>query len=281
MQQDSLTRIQQMESRHLNMFCDYILKNFGIFTEETKKNILASKLKTLMRKAGIEDDLQYYHIVVSPPITEHHRSIKNEFVDTVTIHKTNFFRENRHFDYIKKIIREIISNSEGLKLTGELRVWCSACSTGEEPYTLAMLFKEILPVGMRAKILATDISPESIRKAMTGVYKLGNEDHLPPGYLSRYFTTAGDKYAINDEIKKYVTFRLFNLIEDFPFKNPFDIIFCRNVMIYFNTKVQEKLINKFYDVTSNNGLLFIGHSESLIQLKNKYIYTEPTIYKKC
>jgi len=115
---------------------------------------------------------------------------------------------------------------------------------------------------------------------MTGVYKFGPEDNITSFYKIKYFKQIENHWSINDEIKNLVTFRLFNLMDQFPFKNPFDIIFCRNVMIYFDKEVQEKLVNKFYDSLSNDGLLFIGHSESLIQLKHQFTYYEPTIYAK-
>lgn len=269
-----------IDSKYLDYICDYMYKNLGIFVESSKKNILSQKISKLMVEAGIEDSGEYYHYIVSPPISDRQKKIKDDFLDTVTVHKTNFFRENNHFEYIKKHINEIIEASPMAKITGEVRIWSSACSTGEEPYTLAMVMKEILPPHMRAKILATDISPDSIRKALEATYKFGPEDYISSEYVNKYFTKTGEVWTVNDDLKSSVTFRLFNLMDSFPFKNPFDIIFCRNVMIYFDKDVQEKLVNKFYDALSPKGYLFIGHSESLIQLKHKFNYSEPTVYQK-
>lgn len=269
-----------IESRYLDLFCEYLYKNMGIYVEANKKNLLAQKLSKLMTDSGILNSGEYYHFVVSPPISEKQKELKNKFIDTVTVHKTNFFRENNHFEFLQKNVADIIEQSSAAKFTKEIRVWSSACSTGEEAYTLAMLFKEILPPGMRAKILATDISPDSIRKALTGTYKFGPEDNITNYYIGKYFTKTGDTWSISDTVKNDVTFRLFNLMEPFPFKNPFDIIFCRNVMIYFDKEVQEKLVGNFHHALSTNGLLFIGHSESLIQIKHQFKYFEPTIYKK-
>lgn len=277
---NTLNVAKTVDPRYLDMFCDYLYKTMGIFIETNKKTLLAQKLTRLMDDAGATNIGEYYHCIVAPPITERHKKIRNTFVDTVTVHKTNFFRENNHFEFIKRSIDLIIKESPTARLTKELRVWSSACSTGEEAYTLAMLFKEILPSDMRAKILATDISPQSVHTAMTGLYKFGPEDNITNYYINKYFNKLDDKWAISDEIKNSVTFRLFNLMEPFPFKNPFDIIFCRNVMIYFDKEVQEKLVNNFYSALGDNGLLFIGHSESLIQVKHNFVYNEPTIYKK-
>lgn len=269
-----------IEPKYLDYFCEYLYRNLGIFIEESKKNLLAQKLSKLMYDEGLSNVGEYYHFIVSPPISEHQKVIKNKFLDTVTVHKTNFFRENNHFDFIQRNLKEILDNSPSVRATGELRVWSAACSTGEEPYTLSMLFKEILPPGIKAKILATDISPDSIRKAMEGNYKFGPEDNITNYYINKYFAKEADHWQISEDIKSHVTFRLFNLMEAFPFKNPFDVIFCRNVMIYFDTEVQEKLVNNFYSAIAPNGLLFIGHSESLIKIKHSFVYHEPTIYKK-
>lgn len=275
-----LTKFVKIEPKYLDLFCDYLYRTMGIYIEDGKKNLLTQKLSKLMTDAGILNSGEYYHFIVSPPISERQKELKNKFIDTVTVHKTNFFRENNHFEFIKQNISDIIDQSQSAKFTKEVRIWSSACSTGEEAYTLAMLFKEILPSDMRAKILATDISPDSIRKALNGTYKFGPEDNITNYYINKYFTKNGNEWMISNDIKSCVTFRLFNLMEPFPFKNPFDIVFCRNVMIYFDKEVQEKLVNNFHNAISKNGFLFIGHSESLIQIKHQFKYFEPTIYKK-
>lgn len=275
-----MNQLAGIEARYLDLFCEYIFKNMGIYIEDNKKILLSQKLVKLMNEDGISNAGEYYHFIVSPPISEKQKALKNKFIDTITVHKTNWFRENNHFEFIKRNIGEILQESKTVKATKELRVWSSACSTGEEAYTLAMLFKEILPPDIKVKILATDISPQSIQSALAGVYKFGPEDNITNYYISKYFKQEANTWQITDEIKSYVTFRLFNLMDHFPFKNPFDIIFCRNVMIYFNRDVQERLVNNFYDALGDKGLLFIGHSESLIQIKHHFKYYEPTIYKK-
>lgn len=266
---------------YLNLFVAYMQSRLGIFTDEPKKGMLSQKIAKLMYDEGITSSEEYYRIVVSTALSPRLKAIQQKFIDNVTVHKTNFFRENHHFEFIRKNIQTILQQSEGVKQGQELRVWSSACSNGDEAYTLSMLFNEILPAyGVKAKILATDISPGSIQKALDGRYKFGPEDNITPLYIQKYFTRDGDYYCISDEIKRNVTFRLFNLMDPFPFTTPFDIIFCRNVMIYFNRETQEKLVNNFYNHLSENGLLFIGHSESLIQVKHNFGYHEPTIYKK-
>lgn len=272
--------VKHIETKYLDLFCDFLYKNMGIHIEDSKRTLLTQKLTKLLFESGINDIGEYYHYIVAPAITERQKTLKNTFIDTITVHKTNFFRENNHFEFIKRNINQIISESANARLTNEIRVWSSACSTGEEAYTLAMVLSEVLPPNIKPKILATDISPQSVHRALDGTYKFGPEDYITDYYINKYFRKNDDKWQISDSIRNLVTFRLFNLMEPFPFKNPFDIIFCRNVMIYFDRDVQEKLVNNFYSSLSENGLLFIGHSESLIQIRHKFSYSEPTIYKK-
>ena len=270
----------KIDTEYLELFCGYLYKTMGIFIEESQKSVLAQKLSKLMSDAGILDSSTFYHEILSPPISPAQVNLQKKFTDTVTVHKTNFFRENNHFEFLKENINSICENSKSVYNTGELRIWSAACSTGEEPYTLSMLMKEILPKGVRAKILATDISPECLKKAMQGSYVFGPEDYIPEEYALKYFTSLGEKKVVKDEVKEQVTFRLFNLMDQFPFKHPFDIIFCRNVMIYFDKIVQESLVNKFYNAIATGGFLVIGHSESLMQLKHNFVYHAPTIYRK-
>ena len=269
-----------ISSSHLDLFCDYVFKTFGINVEDRQRRIFEIKLTSLMQTEGITDASEYYHLIAAPPICPNQKRIQSVFVDTVTVHKTSFFREMHHFDYLRDNMGKIIQESRNLRTRGELRVWSAGASTGQEPYSLAMLFGEILPSNMRAKILATDISSQSLQTAINGVYKIANDDYFPPTYLQKYFTLKDGRYVISDRVKEFVTFRLFNLMDPFPFKAPFDIIFCRNVAIYFNRDIQEVLASKFYDNLGANGLLFIGHSESLAQIKHDFEYTAPTIYKK-
>jgi len=143
-----------------------------------------------------------------------------------------------------------------------------------------MVLKEYLPVGINPKILATDVSPKVIKEAHQAEYVLDNEDLINAYFLGKYFVRNSYSYKIANDIKNLVTFRTFNLMNVFPFQDKFDIIFCRNVMIYFDTPTQEQLIKKFYDVLVPGGLLFIGHSESLTQKQYKFKYIQPTIYMR-
>ena len=140
--------------------------------------------------------------------------------------------------------------------------------------------KEVLGESIKIKILATDISEKALRSAAVGEYPRSTVSVIQPYYIQKYFTAESGKYRITDELKEVISFRLFNLMNPFPFSNKFDIIFCRNVMIYFDAETQEKIVDKFYNFLNPGGLLFIGHSESLSYREHRFKYIQPTVYMK-
>lgn len=237
--------------------------------------MVQAKIERLVKKNDLESVEAYYSLV-----SKRTNPYWQEFVDEITVHQTSFFRENNHFEYIRSQLRSILENNTRITKTNEIRVWSAGCSTGEEPYTLAMVLKEWLPSEIVIKILATDISERAIAVAQKGVYAPSIKKDMDPYYLQQYFNRLDEGYEFKPEFKEMITFRSFNLMEPFPFQNNFDMIFCRNVMIYFDSKVQQELISKFYDVLTPGGLLFIGHSESLVNKKHNFRYLEPTTYLK-
>ncbi len=167
----------------------------------------------------------------------------------------------------------------------DLRIWCAGCSTGEEPYTLLMLMQEFFGpdyAKWNAGILATDISLKALDTARNGIYPEERIAALPPEFQQKYFRKLGDgNRAVIDRIRQEATFRRFNLMNDsFPFKKPFQIIFCRNVMIYFDQPTRERLVAKFHKFTEPGGYLFIGHSETLGRNQNAYRYLMPAAYRR-
>lgn len=203
------------------------------------------------------------------------------FVDEITVHKTNFYRENAHFDYVEKHITEIMNNIPRIRENREIRVWCSAASSGEEPYSIAMMLKEILPPGYNIKFLASDISEKVLTKAIAGVYPKDIEHDVPKDRLEKYFDKLpSGEYVVKDELKNLVTFRKVNLCDKFIFKNKFDIIFCRNVMIYFDEALRLDILKKMHNCMSDNGLLILGLSETIgnkcdfFKLNGSSIYTK-------
>lgn len=267
--------MNKLNDKQFLKFTTLIYDKLGIHIGEAKREMVQAKVSKLMRNLNMNCFDQYYEFLIT--CRDHNWQ---EFVDEITIHKTNFFREINHFDFIRDKLNDILKNNQRMLQNNEIRVWSAGCSTGKEAYTLAIILKEYLPQGMDIKILATDVSSSSIAEAQKGNYTLNQEDIVNAYFLDKYFSRKDEFYKVAPIIKQYVTFRLFNLMDPFPFQNNFDIIFCRNVMIYFDNDTQEKLIRKFYNVLTRNGLLFIGHSESLNQKQYKFKYIQPTIYAR-
>lgn len=259
---------------HFEKFSRLIQDKLGIHLTMAKKEMLQTRLIKLMTKKEIHSYTEYLALL------EWDTESMAEFTDAITINKTDFFREINHFHFLQKSFGLIVQKNPRIMERRELRVWSAGCSTGEEPYTLAMVLSECVPSGVQIKILATDLNRVNLSKASRGVYPAGIRSDVDPVYLQRYFIKDGDNYQVNHELKQLITFRQFNLQHVFPFKGTFDIIFCRNVMIYFDSNVQQRLITKYYNVLTQGGLLFIGHSESLTGKAHRFQYLQPTIYVK-
>lgn len=204
-------------------------------------------------------------------------------VNRLTTNHTFFLREAEHFDYFKNHVLPILSTCQAP--SKDLRIWSAGCSTGEEPYTLAMIVSDYFGIekgGWDAQILATDISSGVLEKAIAGVYHVDQIANVPVNWKNKYFKPVDrERMAVVERIKSEVIFRRFNLMNaHFPFKKKFHVIFCRNVMIYFDVETRQRLVEKFYEHTEPGGYLFIGHSESLNRKQTKYDYIMPAVYRK-
>lgn len=205
-----------------------------------------------------------------------------ELINKLTTNHTFFMREANHFEYFKKNILPYLEANVKEK---DLRIWSAGCSTGEEPYTLAMIMEDYfqgLGNTWDKKILATDISVNVLEAAERGIYPAQALDNIPPTWKLNYFSKQNsESFRVSEKIKDEVIFRMFNLMDEvFPFKKRFHVIFCRNVMIYFDHRTKMELINKFYSITEPGGYLFIGHSESISREENPYRYIMPAVYRK-
>jgi len=251
-------------------FKKLIYDETGVHLSESKENVVCMKIEKIVEQHNLESSEELYKIVKDSRNSE----IKSKFIDKITIHKTNFFREISHFDCIRTNINKILEANKSIVNEGELRVWSAACSSGEEPYSIALLLNELLKdKNIDIKILGTDISSGVLEKAMRGEYPKGIKSDVESKYLTEGFELKDDKYKVSREIRRMVTFRKFNLMSRFPFKKKFDIIFCRNVMIYFGEKERRQLIEKMKDSLAPNGLLFLGLTEPII-------YNDETVFKK-
>lgn len=256
-------------------FVEYMHKNYGI--DLSKKRILIEgRLSNLIEKKGMKSFSQYLE-----SIKKNNKEEITMLINKLTTNYTYFYREESHFKYLKDFILPFEEKNNKLKI---LNIWSAGCSSGEEPYTLAMVIDDYFKfTGLQWKIqiLASDISENVLSKAREGIYTEEAIKNLPESYKKRYFQKTNDgKYQVVPEIKKYVTFKVFNLMEPIAAKNKFDVIFCRNVMIYFNAETKMNIVNKFYDATKPGGYLMIGHAETIQRNKSKYLYINPAIYKK-
>lgn len=261
-----------------NKLTKYIKKYYGIHIKEEKLSLVTGRLSNELIKYKIDNFSDYYSYVISDVTGEAAR----ELINKITTNHTYFMRESDHFDYFRQIILPYLRKTVKEK---DLRIWSAGCSTGEEAYTLAMILDENLgeeKVLWDSKVLATDICSEALKKAAEGIY--GNEEIkiLPVLWRQHYFERYDNQNVIIcPKLKKEIIFRKLNFMDrSFPFKKKFHVIFCRNVMIYFDNNTKCELVNKFYDQLEDGGYLFIGHSEALNREKTKFKYIMPAIYRK-
>jgi chemotaxis protein methyltransferase CheR len=270
-----------ISDEEFNLIRNLVYEKVGINLTGQKKALVTGRLQKILRDRKFQTFRDYYNFVISDKSGE----ALSELVDKISTNHTFFGREADHFNYFRnKVLPEIVQRKQ-LEKSNDIRIWSAGCSTGEEPYTLVMLMKEFFGkdyIKWDAGILATDISTVALSKASVGIYEDNRLHNFDTELKKKYFKLTNDeKWQVSDEIKREVTYRRFNLMNDFfPFKKEFDVIFCRNVMIYFDTETRINLVNKFYENTVQNGYLFIGHSETIDRKYTQYKYIAPAIYQK-
>ncbi|MCD4678616.1 MAG: protein-glutamate O-methyltransferase CheR [Desulfobacula sp.] len=260
-----------LSKKEFNNLKNLVYSTSGINLHEGKLELLKSKIAKRMRltKKSFKDYLRYLDSNEKEVI---------EFIDTVTTNHSFFFRENKSIEYI---ISQFNLNPQ--KDRKEFKIWCAACSTGDEPYSIAVQLKNL---GLSFSILATDISHTVLDIAARGIYKNDKIQKVPLPILRRYFQNGTGKYTghikIKKEITRHIVFEKFNLIADPLPQANFDAVLCRNVMIYFDLKTSEKVINKLYQAIIPKGFFAIGNAESLMNLNHKYksIRKIPSLYIK-
>ncbi len=256
----------------------YIKENYGINLKDEKKTLLMGRLQSVLIEHGFSDFSEYCNYIQADKTGEAITTLINK----ITTNHTFFMRESDHFLYFRDIVLPYLERTVKSR---DLRIWSAGCSSGEEPYTLAMILDEFFgneKVKWDSKVLATDISSHVLSEAVDGIYANEEISTLPTLWKLNYFKKLdAEKYTLTDKIKKEVIFRKFNLMEEvFPFRKKFQVIFCRNVMIYFDTQTKNELVKRFYQNLEPGGYLFIGHSESLNREENGLKYIKPAIYRK-
>ncbi|MBK6911632.1 MAG: protein-glutamate O-methyltransferase [bacterium] len=251
----------------------------GINLTDGKRELVSARLAKRLRSLGLATLDQYLDIVREDQTQE-------ELVlmlDALTTNLTSFWRESDHFDYLAN---QLLPKIEARR-SGEIRVWSAGCSTGEEPYSLAMCIMGNLsnPNSTKLRILATDLSTRVLGIAKRGHYGPERIKNIPPDLRNKFITKErgdadGELFAVNQQLRSTISFARLNLMEQWPMKGPFDVIFCRNVMIYFDKPTQARLVQRFHGLLRSGGCLFVGHSESLAGVQHEYRYVRPTIYEK-
>lgn len=264
--------------KEFTQLAKYIKDNYGINLKEEKKMLVIGRLHTVLAEKNFENFSQYYKYLISDKTG----NAVNILVNKITTNHTYFMREKNHFDYLRD--RALPSLMNVVK-DRDLRIWCAGCSSGEEAYTLAMMLDQFCQeqkLWWDKKILATDISDKVLNIAKKGVYQKEQIIPLPEVWKRDYLKKVdSDNFIFADKIKNEIIYRKFNLMERlFPFKKKFHVIFCRNVMIYFDMNTKNELIHKFYNSMEHGGYLFIGHSESLGGQSTGFKYIMPSVYRK-
>lgn len=254
----------------------YIQKNFGINLTK-KRTLIEGRLSNMITERGFSDYKSYIDEVFKDASGTEIINLVNK----LTTNHTFFMREPEHFEYLKTVVLPYL---EQTVTDHDIRIWSAGCSSGEEPYTLAMIIDEYFGAKKPqwdCKILATDISMKVLTKARQGIYSKEGMNDIPALWKQKYFQQRdANTYEVTPQIKKEVVFKEFNLMEPIVYKKPFDLILCRNVMIYFDAPTKNALVNRFYGATKTGGYLFIGHAESVAKDATRYNYIKPAIYRK-
>lgn len=251
----------------------------GISLSDEKQELVYGRLSRRLRKLQLGSFTDYCALLERGDERE-----TEAFINAITTNLTSFFRESHHFDYLRDVaLPRIVQRNTASR---RLRVWSAGCSSGEEPYSLAMTLAESLPPerGWDVRILATDLDSDMVATAAAGIYDAKRIEGINASRRRRWFLRGrdanGDKVRISPQLRGMVTFKRLNLMDDWPIRGPFDAIFCRNVMIYFDKPTQTVLLDRFAGLLLDGDHLFIGHSESLANVTERFRSVGKTVYRK-
>lgn len=273
----NMLEMVQMTDQEFLTLTTYIKDHYGINLSK-KRVLIEGRMSSVLRSRNIPDFKTYLDILFKDKTGAEMTTLLNK----LTTNHTYFLRENEHFDFL---VKEALPYLERVHANDRsLRIWSAGCSSGQEPYTIAMALCEYFgarKAQWKLQILATDISVNVLTKAHDGIYSADMLNGVPQTWQQKYFKHMPDgNFQVSEAIRSAVDFRTLNLMDPFRFRKPFDIIFCRNVMIYFDGPTKDKLVNKFYDWTADGGFFFIGHSENINKDNARYRFIKPAMYQK-
>jgi chemotaxis protein methyltransferase CheR len=256
---------------------DYMKSNFGINLDK-KRTLIEGRLTNYLVGRGFSNFSQYFDML----FCDHSEHEVTRLVSYLTTNYSYFLREWEHFEFLKETV---LPGLKASVTSHDLRIWSAGCSSGEEPYTIEMLLQDFFGTERDLwdmKVLATDISQKALGLARRGIYTEEQMEKVPSQWRKMYFRElGGGQWEISRRVRDEVIFRAFNLMEEkFPFQKPFHVIFCRNVMIYFDRKTKTQLIRKFYDIAEPGGYLIVGHSESIGRDETDWRYVMPSVFRK-
>ena len=271
-----------LTEREFEQISEMVYNHCGINLHDGKKELVRSRLAKILRQRQFHSFSHYMDYVASDSSGQ----AFSELIDSLSTNLTSFFREAIHFEYLATVyLPELIAQRKDANQL-RLRGWSAGCSSGEEPYSIAITMLEALHDRSRwdVKLLASDISTRILHRAREGVYEHERIAPVSAALKNRYLIQRKHRdqkrYEVAPALRQLIVFKYVNLMEEWPFRGPFDFIFCRNVMIYFDKPTQQRLINRFCQVLAPGGILFTGHSESLTGIRHNFRYVQPTIYKK-
>lgn len=280
----SREQVMELNEDDFSFMCTFVYEQTGIVLNESKREMLYRRLTRIIRERKLQCFGDYCQLLRDQGDKE-----KNYFINAITTNLTSFFRENHHFEYLANeeiplLIKSKVVEAKGLK---RLRIWSSASSTGEEPYSIAITLIEAMKKETSlwdVKILATDIDSNVLAKGKGGVYDIARIEDIPQNLKEKYFLKGREESSqsvkVHDKLKELITFKQLNLLHEWPMKGPFDAIFCRNVIIYFDKKTQQELFARYYALLAPGGLLFLGHSENLGNYQKFFTNVGRTIFRK-
>lgn len=267
-------KINLISDADFELFKKLIYETAGIYLQEVKKTLVTNRLRKRLSELNIDNFYKYYQLC-KKDIKE-----KARCVEVLTTNETYFYREPKHWEFLENIFLKEVEEKFKNKNFKQIKIWSCACSTGEEPYTIAIILKEKLNNfnEWNIKILATDINEKVLETAKQGIYPFNRIEKSPKYFIQKYFKKEEDKYFIIDDIKKMAQFKKHNILEPLPFEK-FDCIFCRNVLIYFDTASKKKVLMNLKSNLKPDGYLCLGHSEGIAFADTGYKFVRPAVYK--
>jgi len=268
----------EFSDKDFKFISDLIAERTGIVLSEAKHDMVYSRLARRLRELKLTEFSEYLQLIKSGDEEE----VLN-FTNAITTNLTSFFREKHHFEYLKN---KVLPELKKTKADRRIRIWSAGCSSGEEPYSIAMTIRDVFKdlSGWDIKILASDLDTNMVERASQGVYTEERVEGLDQAHLKKWVKRGRGEHEgqirIAQELRDMITFKQLNLMDEWPIKGPFDFMFCRNVVIYFNKETQRELFDRYADLVANDGHLFIGHSESLHKVCQRFDLIGQTIYQK-